>query len=223
MLFYKNTLSKTVHGKKIQAVVLILLITLIVIPFVSVQASVDLLSFDAVAGSDFINLEWVTASESDNLGFNLFRGLSDDFDAAVKLNANLIPGNPGSVTGASYEWLDSDVQVGIEYTYWLQDIGLDGSVTTHDPDTASPTGGGSIPTVPAPGGSTATPTPSRTPTRTPTATTQAGNSSATQTPTNTPTATTVEPTATIETETEGQATAVSNNVSPTTASQTQPN
>ncbi len=215
MLFSKNL---PIPGKKYLAIVLLLLITLTLLPTLSVQASVDLLYFRAVPGSDSITLEWATAQELDNLGFNLYRSLTSEFDDAEPLNSALIPGNTGSPTGASYEWVDEEVEIGTTYTYWLEDIDINGVPTLHDPDSATVTGGGSIPTVPS-GGNTATPTPSRTPTRTPTATAQSGNSSATETPTNTPVATSSSSnsTATATTPATAQATAETSNTTSATA------
>lgn len=219
MLFSNNKLAK-----KHLAFALLLLIILTAVPLLTVQASVDLLYFRAAAGSDSIKVEWETAQELDNLGFNLYRGLSDDFEAATKLNGGLIAGNTGSATGAYYDWLDTDVQVGTQYTYWLIDIDINGVETTHGPITSSPTGGSGFPTTVPSNNSTATPTPTKTPTRTPTATTQSGTA-ATQTPTRTPipspttASSNANPTAT--TASQVQATSASNN-STTTQVQSNP-
>lgn len=207
--------------KKRTVIVLLLLVILTVMPMLSVQASVGLSYFRAVAGPDFIRLEWETGQEIDNLGFNLYRGLSDDFNQAQKLNNNLIPGT-GSATGSFYDWLDDDVEIGVDYTYWIEDIDIDGVATLHDPITATPTGGNTFPTQPSPGGGvTETPTPSPSPTQTPSPTTTQSSSTATpsRTPTRTPTAQPTSPNPTAATTPQVQSTAVSNNPSPTTASQ----
>lgn len=221
MLFSNNSFAK-----KHLAFALLLLIILTAVPLFSVQASVDLLYFRTAAGSDTIKVEWETAQELDNLGFNLYRGLSDDFEAATKLNGGLIAGNTGSATGAYYDWLDTDVQVGTQYTYWLIDIDINGVETTHGPITASPTGGSGFPTPIPPGNSTSTPTPTRTPTRTPTATTQSGTAT-TQTPTRTPipspTTASSDSNPTATTVPQVQATSASNNTGTNTTTQTQSN
>jgi hypothetical protein len=196
--------------KKQAAVAFLLLILLTALPLLSVQASVGLLYFRAVAGPDFIMLEWETAQELDNLGFNLYRGLTGDFDQAVKLNSSLIPGQTGDATGAFYQWPDNNVEIGVQYTYWLEDVDINSNSTVHDPVTATAGGGSTIPTVPPPGGggnNTATPTPSRTPTWTPSPTTQSG---ATAAPTRTPTRTPIP-----------QPTSSNSNPTPTTAPQIQ--
>jgi hypothetical protein len=216
------SISKIIHMKKRLAIVLFLLLLLTALPLLSVQASVGLLYFRAAVGPDYITLEWATGQELDNLGFNLYRGLTNDFDDAQRLNPSLIPGS-GDADGDIYEWPDNNVQIGTQYTYWLEDIDNDGISTIHDPVTAAATGGSTLPTVPSPGGGngTATPTPTRTPTRTPTPTTQSGS---TATPTRTPTRTpTVQPTTSNPTPTTAspqvQSTTVSNNLAPTSSSQ----
>jgi hypothetical protein len=113
------------------------------------QASVGLLYFRAQSGPDFIMLEWETAQELDNFGFNLYRGLTGDFDDAQKLNPNLIPSQSTGPTGAFYQWPDNNVQPNIQYTYWLQDIDINGNDTVHDPIVASVSGGNTIPTHPS--------------------------------------------------------------------------
>lgn len=198
--------------KKHLAIILFLLtcLTLLLLHHPA-QASVGLMYFRAVPGSNFIKLEWETAQEFENLGFNLYRGLTEDFDDAQQLNSNLILAQ-GGATGAFYDWVDNNVESGTEYTYWLEDIDTSNNSTVHDPVTASTTGGSTIPTVPSPGGgnSTATPTPTRTPTRTPSPTVQAQSTAApTRTPTRIPTAT-------------AQPQPTSSNPTATTAPQTQP-
>jgi hypothetical protein len=213
--------SKNFNTRKQLIAILFLLVLLTAVPLLSVQASVGLLFFRAVAGSDFIRLEWETAQELDNLGFNLYRGLSGDFEDAQKLNSSLIPSQSGGATGAFYEWPDSNVESGILYTYWLEDIDINSNSTVHDPVTASTASGGGIPTSPPPGStSTNTPAPTNTPTRTPEPTTQSGSTAAPQTPTRTPTtqSNSTNPTAT-SAPPQVQSTSISNNPAPTSASQ----
>ena len=53
-----------------------------------------------------MRVTWETATELDNVGFNLYR--AKDIDGPwTLLNATLIPSqSPGSVFGATYTWLD---------------------------------------------------------------------------------------------------------------------
>jgi uncharacterized repeat protein (TIGR01451 family) len=98
--------------------------------------AVDLASFTATGAGDAVRVAWRTATEIDNLGFNLYR--ADWIDAPrTKLNAALIPGQaPGSPVGGSYQFVDGVVQPGARYYYWLEDVDLYGRATLHGPITA---------------------------------------------------------------------------------------
>jgi hypothetical protein len=125
---------------------------LLVVCFLSVElasANVDLLYFRAVSGSDSITLEWETASELDNLGFNIYRSENVNFQDALVLNETLIPSLVGGQPiGAIYEWIDLEVELDITYNYWLQDIDFNGGTEEHGPVEASILGGNPIPTQP---------------------------------------------------------------------------
>ncbi len=96
-------------------------------------SAVELESFEASAQSDHILLAWVTVSERDNLGFNLFRATSPD-GAQVQLNGELIPSQaPGSGQGFAYQWQDAAVEAGVTYFYWLEDVDFAGHATRHGP------------------------------------------------------------------------------------------
>jgi hypothetical protein len=74
------------------------------------------------------------------LGFNLYRSTSAD-GPYVKLNESLIPSqSPGSVLGATYTWVDEDVEPGITYYYKLEDVEVSGVRTLHGPVRASAQG-----------------------------------------------------------------------------------
>jgi len=114
-----------------------------------VQANVDLLYFRAESGIESITLEWETASELDNLGFNILRSETSDINEAQVLNPSLIPSVVGGQPiGAYYEWLDENIDAGINYWYWLQDLDFNGNVIDHGPVEASLASGNSIPTIP---------------------------------------------------------------------------
>jgi hypothetical protein len=117
--------------------------------FGRVQANVDLLYFRAESGIESITLEWETASEIDNLGFNILRSETGDIDEAEIINPLLIPSVVGGQPiGAYYEWVDEHVEANIDYSYWLQDLDFNGHMVDHGPVEASLTTGNSIPTIP---------------------------------------------------------------------------
>jgi hypothetical protein len=95
--------------------------------------AVTLASFTATPVDGNILVEWETAMEIDTVGFDLYRAQSPGGPYA-KLNASLIPSqSPGSVFGATYAWLDEDVQGGITYYYKLEDVEIGGQRTFHGP------------------------------------------------------------------------------------------
>jgi hypothetical protein len=102
----------------------------------SSPTAVELARFEAAPNGAAIALAWETATELDNLGFNLYRAQAPD-GPRTQLNANLIPGQaPGSPVGAAYTWLDESVATGITYYYWLEDVDVYGVATLHGPVTA---------------------------------------------------------------------------------------
>ncbi len=129
----------------------------------SFQTAVTLTSFTAEAGTNSITVEWETASETNNLGFRLWR--SQELDGGyVDISGFIASLDEGA--GASYIYTDNDAAPGITYYYKLQDIPDDGSLGSFtDPISA---------TIPQTATATPTPTPTRTvtptPTRTPTPT-----------------------------------------------------
>ena len=80
------------------------------------------------------------------IGFNLFRSTNPD-GKRVRLNADLIPSKaPGGIIGASYEYLDKDVQAGQKYYYWLEFIDTQGK-TVYGPRQVKATHGLFMPAI----------------------------------------------------------------------------
>jgi hypothetical protein len=95
--------------------------------------AITLVSFDAMPQGDAIIITWETASEINNLGFDLFRAESPE-GPQVQLNQDLIPSQaPGSPTGATYDYLDQTVTPDVVYYYWLEDVDIYGTRTRHGP------------------------------------------------------------------------------------------
>lgn len=102
--------------------------------------AVNLAHFGAVPDGDVIRVEWETAMELNNVGFNLYRSEASDGGYA-RLNETLILSqSPGSVSGAAYMWMDEDVQPGVTYYYKLEDIEVGGARTLHGPVSTSTQG-----------------------------------------------------------------------------------
>ena len=102
-----------------------------------IVTEVELLYFNAQSGAGFITLQWATATERDNYGFNLYRATSEDGERTL-LNAELIPSlvAPGSPYGAEYEFVDNTAEAGVQYFYWLEDVDIYMKSTFHGPVTA---------------------------------------------------------------------------------------
>ncbi|MBU1626205.1 hypothetical protein KKB18_02455 [bacterium] len=82
---------------------------------------VELTEFYAVSGDNLITLYWTTATERDNLGFNILRK-TDDSREYIKINSRLIQGAGTSSRVHSYSYEDRDVSVGILYSYILESV-----------------------------------------------------------------------------------------------------
>ena len=101
------------------------------------SAAVDLTSFTATPAAGGMVVAWESASEIDNLGYNLYRSVTPSA-MGERLNSELIASQaPGSATGFEYEWVDETVVAGTTYYYWLEGVSLTGSSTVHGPVSAS--------------------------------------------------------------------------------------
>lgn len=94
-----------------------------------VKVPVELVSFSSsVTPYEGVHLEWETANESNNAGFNVLRSLKETGDY-VKINEELIPARQDGL----YDYLDSDIAAGYSYYYKVEDVSKDGSKTVHGP------------------------------------------------------------------------------------------
>ena len=96
--------------------------------------AVDLHSFNAGWVGEHLEVTWETVTETNTLGFNIFRSTSR-FGTQLKLNSDLIFSNsiPGSLLGGEYQFTDLHAVEGVEYFYWLQEVELDGTTASHGP------------------------------------------------------------------------------------------
>ena len=104
---------------------------------VEAVTAVILPSFTATPGDEQVVLEWETASEFENAGFNVWRSQVED-GPYTRLNQALIPARGGPTTGASYSYTDYAVINGITYYYKLEDVDIYGSSAMHGPVSATP-------------------------------------------------------------------------------------
>jgi hypothetical protein len=98
---------------------------------VQLMVPVELSSFTGTYGNGSVRLEWTTASETDNLGFDVYRSDSQN-GQYTKVNSQLIQGAGNTQSAHSYGYTDQTITAGQSYFYKLADVRFDGSVTLHN-------------------------------------------------------------------------------------------
>jgi hypothetical protein len=99
---------------------------------------ITLANFSALsAGVDQpVQINWSTASEIDNVGFNLarVRFTSMGLEPAGRVNDSLIPGSGTTADGATYEFVDPlPLAQGEKRGYFLVDVDANGTTRRHGP------------------------------------------------------------------------------------------
>jgi len=92
---------------------------------------ITLVSFTATETEDGVLLEWETASEIENAGFNIWR---KDGEAGTyeRINTTFILAEGSPTQGATYSYTDYTVYPGDTYYYRLEDVDTNGKSTFHD-------------------------------------------------------------------------------------------
>jgi len=157
-----------------------------------VSAAVTMSSFDAKWQSGKVAVNWKTATELNNVGFNILRSESGGGSFS---KINYTPSRPecmGSITGCQYSFTDTSVVSGKAYYYRLQSINTSGGTETYS---VTAIAADATPTATATTAATATRTRTRTVTATnvPSATNIPSTPTATFAPQYTPTRTTTYP------------------------------
>lgn len=93
------------------------------------STNIELSEFYAVSGDSQVTLFWKTETELNNAGFNIYRSETEN-DGYAQINDSLIPAEG---IGASYEFVDTEIQNGNTYYYKLEDLDLGGNPTMHGP------------------------------------------------------------------------------------------
>jgi uncharacterized repeat protein (TIGR01451 family) len=102
---------------------------------VNVPTLIELLSFSATAAGDHCLVEWETAWEVDNWGFNLYRSVTASVEDAVWVHSQVALGS--AFEGHRYLFEDRSTLPGHVYYYWLEDVDTAGKATLHGPVSAS--------------------------------------------------------------------------------------
>lgn len=93
---------------------------------------VELSSFTvSITGNFQIQLLWVTQSETNLLGYQIYRGESDDFARAIRLEAFIMATNTSQQQ--LYAFTDTELCQSGKYYYWLEHLEMDGSSHLHGP------------------------------------------------------------------------------------------
>ncbi len=74
-------------------------------------------------------INWATASEVDNAGFNILRSETKTGEFKV-INAQLIPGAGTTAERNAYTWTDTTAKPNVVYYYQIEDVSLDGERQT---------------------------------------------------------------------------------------------
>ncbi len=99
--------------------------------------AVTLSSFTADPVFKDIRVSWETVSEVHLVGFNLLRATERN-GTRILLNTSPIPAKAtGKLIGRQYSYLDSTVQPGVTYYYWLELIETSGADTPTGPEKAT--------------------------------------------------------------------------------------
>jgi phosphodiesterase/alkaline phosphatase D-like protein len=93
--------------------------------------AVSLTSLNASVVDEGVVINWITASEPNVAGFNIFRSFQETGDYE-KVNETLISALGNATSGASYEYVDQPQQTR-DYYYKLEAVALDGLVNYYGP------------------------------------------------------------------------------------------
>ncbi len=96
---------------------------------------VELSSFTATSSTTqlLVNLQWVTESETNNLGFNILRSNNESLATAINQNAHLIQGTNTS-SNHTYNFNDdNNIEASRTYYYWLENVDYNGTSTFRGP------------------------------------------------------------------------------------------
>jgi hypothetical protein len=82
---------------------------------------VELASFTASASAGVVELNWITATETNNQGFEVQRSNGSDYETIA-----FVDGNGTTTATQAYSYTDRSVEVGV-YTYRLKQVDFDGT------------------------------------------------------------------------------------------------
>ncbi|MBC8382226.1 MAG: T9SS type A sorting domain-containing protein, partial [Candidatus Cloacimonetes bacterium] len=88
---------------------------------------VTLSTFTAQFIENTPTLYWTTQSETDNIGWNIYRNDEQEFSSSTILTDEMIPGNGTTTEPSYYNYSDNEnLTIGETYYYWLESIDYGG-------------------------------------------------------------------------------------------------
>ncbi|HEX37803.1 MAG TPA: hypothetical protein ENG70_02960 [Candidatus Cloacimonetes bacterium] len=93
-----------------------------------ISLPVTLSSFTVQYLNNTPTLSWVTQSEVDNLGWNIYRNEEEEFSSSKRITDVMIPGNATTTEPSYYIYNDTSENLIVEqtYWYWLESIDYSG-------------------------------------------------------------------------------------------------
>jgi len=98
--------------------------------------AVALVSFTATWQNGAVVVRWATAAEMNTWGFYLYRSADATRTSAIRVTPSVILGKGHNQGGGTYVWTDTDVTPGQKYSYWLQEVELNGATNEYGPTTS---------------------------------------------------------------------------------------
>jgi hypothetical protein len=96
--------------------------------------SITLSLFTAIFNGNSSVLYWITQSEVNNAGWNIYRAETGNYTEASKINATMIEGAGTSSDISEYNYTDeTEFQFGETYYYWLESIDYANLTSLHGP------------------------------------------------------------------------------------------
>ncbi|MBN1997768.1 T9SS type A sorting domain-containing protein [candidate division KSB1 bacterium] len=93
---------------------------------------VELTTFKAIPQNNGVRLEWVTQSETNNMGFFIYRSDSKNGNY-ININSYIISGAGNSAVEKTYSFMDHNIEANKTYFYKLADVSYDGQIKMHGP------------------------------------------------------------------------------------------
>jgi hypothetical protein len=119
-----------------KAICLLAIAAVLIFPQVNysspIYTSIELSEFAAVFDGSKVKVSWKTETEINNSVFNILRAEAEA-GLYVQINGSTIAAQGSPFQGATYEFVDTDVQNGKTYYYKLVDITEYGTATEHGP------------------------------------------------------------------------------------------